>query len=67
MVREPRITPSGPGKKKRHRHINRRRFIKDVSAGAAGIALASTFPGLARSQLQGPKNSKVVILSLIHI
>ncbi|MFC1683416.1 DUF362 domain-containing protein, partial [Candidatus Zixiibacteriota bacterium] len=43
------------------RTINRRRFIRDVSAGVAGIALASTFPGLARSQIGGAKNSKVVI------
>ncbi|MFC1683835.1 DUF362 domain-containing protein [Candidatus Zixiibacteriota bacterium] len=50
---------SGTGKPKRT--ISRRRFIRDASAGAAGIALASTFPGLARSQIGGDKNSTVVI------
>jgi len=61
MVRESRINRMDPGKERRKGRISRRRFIRDVSAGAAGIALASTFPGLARSQLRGPKNSKVVI------
>lgn len=42
--------------------ITRRRFIKDLSAGAAGVALASALPGLGRSQTGGVKDlSKVVI------
>jgi hypothetical protein len=48
-------------RKKLNKPISRRRFIRNVSAGAAGMALASTFPGLVRGQTRGPKNSKVVI------
>ena len=42
--------------------ITRRRFIRELSAGTAGMALASTLPGLGRAQGHGDKDlSKVVI------
>jgi len=49
-------------KERQNRAISRRRFIKDVSAGAAGMAVAATLPGLARSAIGSSKDlSKVVI------
>jgi len=42
--------------------ISRRRFIRDISAGAAGMALATSFPGLVNTANSGSKDlSKVVI------
>jgi hypothetical protein len=51
-----------PQKGKTPRIITRRRFIRNLSAGAAGAALATALPGLGRAQTGRAKDlSKVVI------
>jgi len=48
--------------KKSDGSISRRRFIRDVSVGTAGLAMATTLPGLTRSALGSTRDlSKVVV------
>ncbi|KPL19118.1 MAG: hypothetical protein AMJ92_04390 [candidate division Zixibacteria bacterium SM23_81] len=61
MIRPEKMKPSCKDGKSRAT-ISRRQFIRDLSTGAAGVALASSFSGLALSEAKKAQDlSKVVI------